>query len=155
MKVIELSSRSHCGFSYLRFFFLPLSVVPVTGQRHHTQLLSKSHQKVQVHEASVRLHLFCLNNLVTLWVCYRPAAGAAVRWPVLTPLKRKGVLPCLNPQCLNVCPVHARPFTNSFLHWTTLQPVLWNNDLEWTAIIFSARSDHCKFAKIQCENTKC
>lgn len=45
--------------------FLPLSVVSVTGQWHHTQLLPKSHQKVQVHETTVRSHSFCFNHLVT------------------------------------------------------------------------------------------
>lgn len=78
-------------------------MVPVTGQRRHAQLLPESHQEVQVHQ-QIKKPFY---GLILYWVevsvshisslSIRPAVSATVRWPALTPLKRKGN------SCLCVC----------------------------------------------------
>lgn len=83
------SGRPRGFFVFFSFSFFPSLVVSVSGQRCHAQLLPEPHQEVQVHKTFVRFHSACVNRLLT-HVHYRPAVSATVRWPVLTPLKRKG-----------------------------------------------------------------
>lgn len=77
----------------LLLFFL--SVVSVTGQRRHAQLLPESYPKGQVHTSVCVLYRwwcgsFCLDQSPDVCVYHRPTVSATVRWPVLAPLKRKG-----------------------------------------------------------------
>lgn len=70
------------------------SVVSLTGQWGHTQLLPESYPKGQVHRSFFFYCLccgsFCLNESPDMCVYYRPTVSTTVRWPVITPLKRKG-----------------------------------------------------------------
>lgn len=73
------------------FFAFSSSVGSVAGQRRHAQLVSESHQEVQVREAFSGVGMCVLRKLLSdTRVRYRPAVSASVRWPALTPLKRKG-----------------------------------------------------------------
>lgn len=75
------------------FFLCSSAVVSLAGQRGHAQLLPESYPKSQVDRSffyGACCGSFCLNESSDTCVHCRPTVSTTVRWPVLTPLKRKG-----------------------------------------------------------------
>lgn len=88
-------------------------MVSVTRQRRHAQLVPESYQEVQVSLTPKPdlLCVHCATVLTNVSIARRPAVSTTVRWPALTPLKRKGnqhftvdhsYSAVLKPKCVNL-----------------------------------------------------